>query len=156
MKGQAYRISDPVATTDETVPTEGAPTDLVVLTAAAAVPFYLPYLQVNCGVNAAQIQKVSVVYRTSGGSGAAGSLGIRNTSPAGPASSTTANFLVTTPGSISGVPMWCEDWQQFGGFEYDQRDDAELVPAGLSFAVEMPSVAAGFTCNVNAYTVEFK
>ena len=139
------------------MPTAGSPVDLVVGTASAAVPYYLEYFQINCGVNAAQIQKATPVLRSSPGSGAAGSLGIRNASPAGPAASSTWNFLVGTLGALSGTPMWCEDWQQFGGFELDRRgDDGYIVPSGISFAVELPSISVGFTCNINGTILEVK
>jgi hypothetical protein len=145
-----------VATTDISVPTAGSPVDLVTLTASASVPFLLSYFQANSGVNAAQIQKIASVLRSTAGSGAAGSLGIRNRSPAGPGASTSGSYLVSTPGSLSGTPQWCEDWQQFGGFELDKRDDPILVPSGLTWAAMMPSVAAGFSGNVNGEFTELK
>ncbi len=153
--GQHYFISDPV-TADINVSTVGSPIDLVALTAAAAVPFLLNYLQINSAVNAAQIQKAAAVYRSTSGSGAAGSLGIRNASAAGPSASTVANYLVGTPGALSGTPAWSEDWQQFGGMELDKRDNPYLVPAGLTFAMNAPAIPAGFTMNVNAEITEMK
>jgi hypothetical protein len=155
--GQRYFVSDPVATADINVATAGSALDLVAGSAAAAVPYFLEFLNINCGVNAAQIQKVTPVMRSTGGSGAGGSLGIRNVSPAGPAASSTWNYLVGTPGTLSGTPMWAEDWQQFGGFELDRRsDDAYLVPSGMTFAVNSPAVSAGFTMNVNGQILEIK
>lgn len=156
MNGQHYVISNPVATADITVNTTGSPIDLAALTASAAVPFYLEYFQANSGVNAAQIQKGTPVLRSTPGSGAAGSLGIRNLSPAGPAASTTCNYLVGTLGSLSGTPFWSEDWQQFGGMELDRREDGYLVPSSTTFAFELPSVAAQFSCNINATILEVK
>lgn len=155
MQGQKYRISDTIQA-DINVPTEGATVDLLVGTCAAAVPMYVEYAQINCGVNAAQIQKLGVVMRSTAGSGAGGSLGARNTSPSGPAASTTWNYMVTTPGTVSGSPFWCEDWQQFGGFEYDRVNDPEFVPAGSSWAIPLALVSAGFTCNINVINTECK
>ena len=155
MNGQKYYISDPVAVTDLNVPTEGTPVDIVAITASAAVPIYLEYLQINCGVNAAQIQKATLVMRSTSGSGGS-ALGIRNASPAGPGASMSANFLVTTLGALSGTPVYCEDWQQFGGLEIDRRDDPILIPAGMTLALELPSVSVGFTANINATATEAK
>lgn len=156
MNGQKYYISDPTITSDITVATAGSPVDLLAMVAAAAVPFYLEYLQLNCAVNAAQIQKLAACMRSTGGSGAAGSLGLRNKSPAGPAASTTVNYGVTTPGALSGTPQWAEDWQQFGGWEIDKRDNPHLVPAGLTYSVCAPVISAGFTMNANAEITEVK
>lgn len=154
--GQHYYFSDPVATSDLNIPTEGAPVDLITLTAAAAVPFLLGLFQANSGVNAAQIQKIVTALRSTAGSGATGSLGIRNCSPAGPGASTSGNYLVTTPGALSGTPVWSEDWQQFGGFELDKRDNPILVPAGMTWAAVLPTVSAGFSANVNGEFTELK
>lgn len=156
MNGQHYYISDPVITSDINVPTSGSPVDLIALSAAATVALYLEYFQLNCAVNAAQIQKLAVVMRSTGGSGAAGSLGIRNKSPAGPSASMSANYLVGTPGAISGTPQWAEDWQQFGGVEIDKRDNPHLVPAGFTWAICAPTVTVGFTMNPNGEVTECK
>lgn len=156
MNGQRYLISNPTASSDINIGTSGSPVDLLALTASGAVPFYLENLEINSAVNAAQIQKSVPVHRSSPGSGAAGSLGTRNASPAGPAASTTCNYGISTPGALSGTPVWSSDWQQFGSFEMDRRDEGHLVPAGITFAITLPVVSVSFTCNINGQILEVK
>lgn len=150
--GQKYYVSDSV---DISVPTEGGAVDLFAITAAANVPLYLEFANVNCGVDAAQIQEARLVKRTTAGSGGV-ALTVRNESPAGPAASFAANAMVTVPGSLEAAPVWSEDWQQFAAMEVDKRERGVLVVPGETIALMLPSVAAAFTCNINLTVHEVK
>jgi hypothetical protein len=153
--GQLYLISDPIATADLAIPVEAGAFDIFSITPAANVPVYVGHILLDCGVNAAVIQKASLVKRSTAGSGGTG-LTIRNSSPAGPAASMSAVSTIATPGTIVGGPIACKDWQQFAELEFDYRDFPLLVVPGETLALLLPNVPAGFTCNVNIRAKEVK
>ena len=147
--GQKYNVVQSAFT----VASSGSPVDVLTITSASNVPVVVERVVLTSSANAAAIQTLQVVVRSSAGSG--GSSITPSPEPnSAPAASSSAAYNVTTPGTLkrSYDP---EIWQQFAPFEFIRRPGGLLIVPGETFVITLPSTS-GFTASVHAEIVEVK
>lgn len=136
-----------------TVASSGTPIDVFTLTSASNVPVAIERVILTSSANAAAIQTLQIVIRSTAGTG--GSAITPTVEPnSAPAASSSAAYNVTTPGTLkrSYDP---EIWQQFAPFEFIRRPGALLIVPGETFCITFPSTS-GFTASIHAEVVEIK
>lgn len=137
-----------------TVTTTGSPLDLCTLTSVSNIPFIVERVVVTSSANAAAVQTLQLVRRSTTGSG--GTSGTLTPEPnSAPAASSTFSYNVTTPGTLKNGSD-PEIWQMFAPFEFNRKPGGLLVVPGETFAIALPSVPSTFTASVHIEYVELK
>lgn len=147
--GQKYNVVQSAFT----VASSGSPVDVFTLTSASNVPVAVERVILTSNSNAAAIQTLQLIIRSTAGSG--GSSITPSPEPnSAPAASSSAAYNVTTPGTLkrSYDP---EIWQMFAPFEFNRRPGALILVPGETLAIAFPSTS-GFVASVHAEVVEIK
>lgn len=136
------------------VTTTGSPLDLVTLTAVSGIPIIIERCIITSGANAAAVQTLQLVRRSTAGTG--GTSGTLTPEPnSAPAASSTFAYNVTTPGTLKNGSD-PEIWQMFAPYEFNRKPGGLLVVPGETFAIALPSVPASFTASVHIEYIEVK
>jgi len=142
--GQKYTATSGIFT----VPASA--TDLFLLGAVANVPIYLHRVVATSGNSA--VLGLQLLRRSTASTGGS-SITPRNTSPAGPAASSTLLLNpVTTTGTGTG-DFDDQSWNELAPYEFNQYPDGEIIVPGTFCALWMPT-APGSTFTA-AWTIEF-
>lgn len=137
-----------------TVATSGTPVDLIALTSVSNIPIIIERIILTSNSNAAAIQAIQLVRRSTAGTG--GTAGTLTPEPnSAPAASSTFTFNVTTPGTLKNASD-PEIWQMFAPYEFNRKPGGLLIVPGETFAVSAASIAGGFTCSCHIELVELK
>ena len=132
----------------------GTPIDLATLTAVSGIPIIIERVIITSGANAAAVQTLQLVRRSTAGTG--GSSGTLTPEPnSAPAASSTFAYNVTTPGTLKNGSD-PEIWQMFAPYEFNRKPGGLLVVPGETFAVAFPSVPATFTASIHIEYIEVK
>lgn len=136
------------------VATTGSPVDLCTLVSVSNIPFVIERIVVTSSANAAAVQTLQLVRRSTAGSG--GTAGTLTPEPnSAPAASSTFAYNVTTPGTLKNGSD-PEIWQMFAPYEFNRKPGGLLVVPGETFAIAFPSVPTSFTASVHIEYVELK
>jgi len=136
------------------VSTTGSPVDLATLTAVSNIPIIIERIVLTSNSNAAAVQTLQLVRRSTTGSG--GTSGTLTPEPnSAPAASSTFSYNVTTPGTLKNGSD-PEIWQMFAPYEFNRKPGGLLVVPGETFAIAFPSVPSGFTASVHIEYIEVK
>src|ERR1700741_1529375 len=136
------------------VATSGSALDLCTLTAVSGIPIIVERIVVTSGANAAAVQTLQLVRRSTAGTG--GTAGTLTPEPnSAPAASSTFNYNVTTPGTLKNGSD-PEIWQMFAPYEFNRKPGGLLVVPGETFAIAFPSVPSGFPASVHSADIEVK
>jgi len=137
-----------------TVTTTGSAVDLATLTSVSNIPIIIERVVITSSANAAAVQTLQLVRRSTTGSG--GSSGTLTPEPnSAPAASSTFAYNVTTPGTLKNGSD-PEIWQMFAPYEFNRKTGGLLVVPGETFAIAFPSVPTGFTASVHIEYIEVK
>jgi len=137
-----------------TVTTTGSAVDLATLTSVSNIPIIIERVVITSSANAAAVQTLQLVRRSTTGSG--GSSGTLTPEPnSAPAASSTFAYNVTTPGTLKNGSD-PEIWQMFAPYEFNRKPGGLLVVPGETFAIAFPSVPTGFTASVHIEYIEVK
>lgn len=136
------------------VATSGSAVDLATLTAVAGIPLIVERVVVTSSANAAAVQTLQLVRRSTTGSG--GTAGTLTPEPnSAPAASSTFSYAVTTPGTLKNGSD-PEIWQMFAPYEFNRKPGGLLIVPGETFAIAFPSVPTSFTASVHIEYIEVK
>lgn len=137
-----------------TVAVTASPVDLITLVSVSNIPLIVERIVLTSNSNAAAVQALSLVRRSTAGSG--GSSGTLTPEPnSAPAASSTFSYNVTTPGTLKNASD-PEIWQQFAPYEFNRKPGGLLVVPGETFAINCASVGTSFVASVHIEYVEIK
>lgn len=136
------------------VASTGSAVDLCTLVSVSNIPLIVERIVVTSNANAAALQTLQLVRRSTAGSGGTG--GTLTPEPnSAPAASSTFSYNVTTPGTLKNGSD-PEIWQMFAPYEFNRKPGGLLIVPGETFAIAFPSVPATFIASVHIEYVEIK
>lgn len=137
-----------------TVATSASPVDLIAITSVSNIPFYVERVVLTSNANAAAIQAIQLVRRSTAGTG--GSTGtLTPEANAAPGASSTFTYNVTTPGTLKNASD-PEIWQMFAPYEFNRKPGGLLIVPGETFCIAASVISASFVASVHIELVEVK
>lgn len=137
-----------------TVATTASPVDICTLTAASNIPVIIERIVLTSGANAAAVQAIQLVRRSTAGTG--GTSGVLTPEPnSAPASSSTFAYNVGTPGTLKNASD-PDIWQMFAPYEFNRKPGGLLIVPGETFAINAASVGTLFVASVHIEFIEVK
>lgn len=132
------------------VPTNaGAAMDIFTLTAQASIPILIQRLYIASNQSTAQTVPISIVVRSSAGSGGSTTLATATAEPPSGANATEVlAYAVTTVGTLVKT-VAASFWQIFNGYEFTRRPGGLLITPGQTFALATPTGGVGTTFNAS-------
>lgn len=137
-----------------TVATTATPVDLITLTSVSNVPIYIERIVLTSNANAAAIQAIQLVRRSTVGTGGTSGT-LTPEANAAPTASSTFSYNVTTPGTLKNASD-PEIWQMFAPYEFNRKPGALLIVPGETFAINVTSVGSSFVASVHIELIEVK